>query len=39
MFQYSLSGLVAIFGPQTPENAGHIQSVAETLHIPHIETR
>ncbi len=39
MFQYSLSGMVALFGPQTPENAGHVQSVAEMLHIPHIETR
>ncbi len=39
MFQFSLSGLVALFGPQTMENAGHVQSLAETLHIPHIETR
>ncbi len=39
MFAYSLSGLVALFGPQTAENAGHVQSMAETLHIPHVETR
>ncbi len=39
LFRTSLSGLVALFGPQAPQNAGHIQSLSEALHIPHIETR
>ena len=39
MFKNSLSEVVALFGPQTPEIAGHVQSIAEALHIPHIETR
>ena len=32
-------GLSAIFGPMSTETAGHVSSMAETFHVPHIETR
>ncbi len=32
-------GIAAIFGPQNPDIAGHINSMCNTLEIPHIEVR
>ena len=32
-------GLVAVFGPQADATANHIQSISDTFHIPHVETR
>ncbi|XP_059083828.1 glutamate receptor ionotropic, kainate 2-like isoform X2 [Tigriopus californicus] len=37
--QMATSGLAAIFGPSVPSTANHIQSISDTFHIPHIETR
>ena len=33
------SGLVAVFGPQADATANHIQSISDTFHVPHVETR
>ena len=33
------SGIVAMFGPQAPATASHIQSISDNFHIPHVETR
>ena len=35
----SNKGLAAIFGPQSGTTSSHIQSICDTLEIPHIETR
>ena len=35
----SNTGLAAIFGPQSGTTSSHIQSICDTLEIPHIETR
>ena len=32
-------GLAAVFGPQSAPSAKHVQAMAETFHVPHIETR
>lgn len=32
-------GMAAVFGPPHASTAKHIQSVSESLRIPHIETR
>lgn len=32
-------GIAAIFGPQSPEAASHVQSVCDAFEIPHIETK
>jgi len=32
-------GVVAVFGPTTPTAANHVQSVANALHVPFLETR
>jgi hypothetical protein len=32
-------GLAAIFGPTAPISSNHVQSVADTLHLPFMETR
>ena len=31
--------MAAIFGPQSGTTSSHIQSICDTLEIPHIETR
>ncbi|KAF4521436.1 hypothetical protein B566_EDAN010593 [Ephemera danica] len=33
------SGVAAIFGPQSPQTASHVQSICDTMEIPHLETR
>ena len=33
------SGVAGIFGPQSGTTSSHIQSICDTLEIPHIETR
>lgn len=33
------SGVAAIFGPQSEMTASHVQSICDTLEIPHIEAR
>jgi ionotropic glutamate receptor len=33
------SGVAGLFGPQSGPTASHIQSICDTLEIPHIETR
>ncbi|XP_066262969.1 glutamate receptor ionotropic, kainate 2 [Euwallacea similis] len=33
------SGVAAIFGPQSPHTASHVQSICDTMEIPHLETR
>ena len=35
----SNKGIAAIFGPQSGTTSSHIQSICDTLEIPHIETR
>ena len=35
----SNKGLAALFGPQSGTTSSHIQSICDTLEIPHIETR
>ncbi|CAH1126003.1 unnamed protein product [Ceutorhynchus assimilis] len=32
-------GVAAIFGPQSPHTASHVQSICDTMEIPHLETR
>lgn len=32
-------GLVALFGPSSESSSAHVQSIADTLHVPHLETR
>lgn len=32
-------GLAAIFGPPSDSTASQVQSIANALHVPHIETR
>lgn len=32
-------GIAAIFGPQSPEAASHVQSICDAFEIPHIETK
>lgn len=32
-------GVAAIFGPQSPTSAAHVQSICDTFAVPHIETR
>lgn len=32
-------GVAAIFGPQSPSAARHIQAICDTMEIPHLETR
>ncbi|XP_049845014.1 glutamate receptor ionotropic, kainate 2 isoform X3 [Schistocerca gregaria] len=33
------SGVAAIFGPQSGQTASHVQSICDTMEIPHLETR
>ncbi|XP_058809851.1 glutamate receptor ionotropic, kainate 2-like [Phymastichus coffea] len=33
------TGIAAIFGPQNAHTASHIQSICDTMEIPHLETR
>ncbi|KAK9498544.1 hypothetical protein O3M35_003153 [Rhynocoris fuscipes] len=33
------SGVAAIFGPQSSQTASHVQSICDTMEIPHLETR
>ncbi|CAG9562719.1 unnamed protein product [Danaus chrysippus] len=33
------SGVAAIFGPQSAPAAAHIQSICDTMELPHLETR
>ncbi|KAL0275560.1 UNVERIFIED_CONTAM: hypothetical protein PYX00_003377 [Menopon gallinae] len=33
------TGVAAIFGPESPETATHVQSICDAKEIPHIETR
>lgn len=33
------SGVAAIFGPQSAQTASHVQSICDTMEIPHLETR
>ncbi|XP_055710635.1 glutamate receptor ionotropic, kainate 2 isoform X2 [Phlebotomus papatasi] len=33
------TGVAAIFGPQSAHTASHIQSICDTMEIPHLETR
>lgn len=33
------SGVAALFGPESPATASHIQSICDTFEIPHVETR
>uniref|UniRef100_A0AAR5QFC0 Glutamate receptor 1 n=1 Tax=Dendroctonus ponderosae TaxID=77166 RepID=A0AAR5QFC0_DENPD len=33
------TGVAAIFGPQSPHTASHVQSICDTMEIPHLETR
>ncbi len=39
LFEFSLSPVVALFGPQEADIAEHVQNVAEVLNVPHVETR
>lgn len=32
-------GVAAIFGPQSPHTASHVQSICDTMEVPHLETR
>lgn len=32
-------GVAAIFGPQSSSTAGHVQSICDTMEIPHLENR
>uniref|UniRef100_A0ABD2XRE0 Uncharacterized protein n=1 Tax=Trichogramma kaykai TaxID=54128 RepID=A0ABD2XRE0_9HYME len=32
-------GITAIFGPQNAYTASHVQSICDTMEIPHLETR
>lgn len=32
-------GVAAVFGPQSSSAARHIQSICDTMEIPHLETR
>ena len=32
-------GVLAIFGPESRTTSSHIQSICDTLEIPHIQTR
>lgn len=33
------SGVAAIFGPQSAPAAAHVQSICDTMELPHLETR
>ncbi|CAH1182546.1 unnamed protein product [Phyllotreta striolata] len=33
------TGIAAIFGPQSAHTASHVQSICDTMEIPHLETR
>ncbi|XP_071450570.1 glutamate receptor ionotropic, kainate 2 isoform X3 [Hetaerina americana] len=33
------AGVAAIFGPQSGQTASHVQSICDTMEIPHLETR
>ncbi|KAL3278738.1 hypothetical protein HHI36_016268 [Cryptolaemus montrouzieri] len=33
------NGVAAIFGPQSSHTASHVQSICDTMEIPHLETR
>ena len=33
------SGVAALFGPQSSVTASHVQSICDTLEVPHVETR
>ena len=33
------SGVAAIFGPQSGQTASHVQSICDTMEVPHLETR
>jgi ionotropic glutamate receptor len=33
------SGMAGLFGPQSGVTSSHVQSICDTLEIPHIETR
>ncbi|CAL8109948.1 unnamed protein product [Orchesella dallaii] len=37
--QMMTEGIAAIFGPQSPEAASHVQSICDAFEIPHIETK
>ncbi|CAG0878614.1 unnamed protein product [Darwinula stevensoni] len=30
-------GVVAVFGPRNPQTSGHVQSICDTLEVPHVE--
>ncbi|XP_055382987.1 glutamate receptor ionotropic, kainate 2 [Condylostylus longicornis] len=32
-------GVAAIFGPQSAHTAGHVQSICDTMEVPHLENR
>lgn len=32
-------GVAAIFGPQSAHTASHVQSICDTMEVPHLETR
>ncbi|XP_055852888.1 glutamate receptor ionotropic, kainate 2 [Episyrphus balteatus] len=32
-------GVAAIFGPQSSHTAGHVQSICDTMEVPHLENR
>nr|CAH7752040.1 unnamed protein product [Callosobruchus chinensis] len=33
------TGVAAIFGPQSAHTASHVQSICDTMEVPHLETR
>ena len=33
------AGMAGLFGPQSSSTSSHVQSICDTLEIPHIETR
>jgi len=32
-------GVAALFGPQSPESASHVQAICDAFDLPHIETK
>jgi hypothetical protein len=32
-------GVAAVFGPQSAQISSHVQSICDTMEIPHLETR
>ncbi|KAL4716150.1 hypothetical protein ACJJTC_013927 [Scirpophaga incertulas] len=37
--QLLMNGVAAIFGPQSTPAAAHVQSICDTMELPHLETR